>query len=163
MRAAAKRKRAPARAPNITETQVHKQVADYFRKVGLGGCAVAFHIRNERPGDWQRINAKRMGAWSGLPDWGIVEGGRAGFIELKPAGWKTKKYSTGNYTAHEMRQIETHNLLKRAGAWVEICETLEEVVAALRYHGVPLRETDIVTEGLRAHLPAAMAAAESAP
>jgi hypothetical protein len=111
-------------APPPTETQVHLQVASYFKRVGLGGCALAFHIRNERPGRWEKIQA---------------HGGQAGFIELKPKGWKDSKRRSNKYTPHELRQGEAQELLRRAGCWVDICESLDEVIATLRYHGVPLK------------------------
>jgi hypothetical protein len=134
------RKAAPAPAPQLSETQVHLQVADYFRKVGLGGCAIAFHIRNERTGPWQKINAHRMGILPGVCDWIVLDVGQAGFIELKPSGWKASKRRSAKYTPHELRQGEAQALLRRAGCWVEVCESLDEVLATLRYHGVPLKE-----------------------
>lgn len=127
----------------LTETQVHLQVASYFRKVGLGGCAIAFHIRNETVGPWQKINAHKMGILPGVPDWCIIDGGCTGFIELKPLGFKDSKRRSNKYTAHEARQLEAQALLRRAGCWVEICETLSEVLETLRYHGVPLREANM--------------------
>ena len=142
------------RAPKITETQEHAAIAAYFRMPGLGGNAVAFHIRNERAGDWQRINAFKMGMLPGVPDWCIIDGGRAGFIEMKERGWRNKKLvnRTAKLTAKEERQIEVHNRLKLAGAWVEICETLEEVQAALANHGVPLRHEAPIIAAMRASL-----------
>jgi hypothetical protein len=146
-------------APVLTETEVHLQVADYMRKVGLGGCAIAFHIRNERPGPWQKIQAHRMGVLPGICDWCIIDGGRVGFIELKPAGFKDKKRRSNKYSTHEMRQGEAQALLRRAGCWVEICESLDEVLATLRYHGVPLRD-DVKEQPLITALRQSMTAAE---
>ena len=143
------RKRRPAKPRAPTETQEHKTVAAYFRKIGLGGNAVARHIRNERAGDWARIEAARMGVAAGVPDWLIVDGHQAGFIEMKPRGWRERTQRTGTYTRHELRQLEEHRTLKLAGAWVEICETLEEVLDALRRHGVPLRAESLTTERIK--------------
>ena len=139
-----------SKAPRISETQEHLVIATYFKKIGLGGVAVACHIRNERTGHAQRIMASRMGILKGMPDWLIVDAGQTGFLELKPRGWKAKRAKTAAYTPHELIQLETHKRLKLAGAWVEICETLEEVLDALRYHGVPLRVESITTERIRA-------------
>jgi hypothetical protein len=136
--------------PHISETQEHLVIATYFKKVGLGGVAIACHIRNERTGHAQRIMAARMGIMKGMPDWLIIDAGRAGFLELKPRGWKAKRAKTANYTPHELIQLETHRRLKVAGAWVEICETLDEVLDVLRHHGVPLRQESITTERIRA-------------
>lgn len=135
--------------PVPSETAEHKIIAAYFRKVGLGGCAVAFHVRNERPGAWQRLNAYKMGVYAGLPDWEIVDEGRALFLELKPRGWKSRKAKSGKYTQHEQRQLETHNALKLAGASVEIVETLDEVLETLARLGVPLRTESRATEAIR--------------
>lgn len=159
MMTAARRKR----APKITETQEHCVIAAYFRKIGLGGNAVAFHIRGERMGDGQRLQAWKMGAAAGLPDWMVIDGGRAIFAELKPRGWRDQRARTGSYTAHEQRQLEVHDMLRLAGASVVIVETLDELLHALRERGVPIRSEDRVTEALRKHLPAAMAAAAPIP
>lgn len=137
-----------ARAAKITETQEHLAIAAYFKKVGLGGNAVAFHIRNERHGNHQRMLAARMGVMKGLPDWMVIDD-RPGFFEIKPRGWKARKARTGNYTAHEAAQIMMHKRLRQAGAWVEICETLEEVLEALARHGVPLRQESLSTERIQ--------------
>lgn len=137
-----------ARAAKITETQEHLAIAAYFKKVGLGGNAVAFHIRNERHGDRQRMLAARMGVVKGLPDWMVIDD-RPGFLEIKPRGWKARTTRTGNYTEHEQAQLEMHKRLRQAGAWVEICETLEEVLAALAAHGVPLRQESLSTERIK--------------
>lgn len=143
--------------PRITETQEHRAIAAYFRRVGLGGCALALHLRNERAGDWQRIEAHRMGVTAGCPDWCILDGGRALFFELKPRGWKARKAKTGNYTAHELRQLDMHKKLAHAGCVVEIVETLDEMLALLTHYCVPLRTESRVTEGIRRGLLAALA------
>jgi hypothetical protein len=137
------------RAPKVTETQEHLAIASYFRKTGLGGLALAIHVRNERGSDWERLQAARMGIMRGLPDWLILDAGRAGWIELKPRGFKERVARTGTYTPHERRQLETHAKLKLAGCWVDICETLGEVQETLRAHGVPLRTESITTERIR--------------
>lgn len=148
-----------SRAPKLTETQVHRQLADYFRNPGLGGCAIAFHIRGERMGDGQRLQAWKMGTMSGLPDFAVIDGGRAGFLELKPEGWKKKKLveRTVKLTTHELRQLETHKNLKLAGAWVAIVETFDEALAALEAHCVPLRSESISTERIRRGMQKALA------
>jgi hypothetical protein len=124
---------------------VHLQVADYLRKVGLGPGAACFHVRNERTGTWQKIEAHRMGILPGCPDLVVISNGRCGFIELKRPGWSRAKARSGKYTAHELRQAEAQRLLKLAGCWVETCESLGEFLGALRRHKVPLRETKIET------------------
>src|SRR6478609_11462137 len=102
------------KSPKVSETQEHLTIATYFRKVGLGGVAVACHLRNERHGRAQRMLAARMGVKKGMPDWLIVDSGCAGFIELKPRGWKATRAKTGRYTPHELIQLDTHRQLKGA-------------------------------------------------
>lgn len=133
----------------ITETDEHKTVASYFRKVGLGPGAMAIHIRNETGSAWERMIGKQMGVVAGVPDWLILHEGDAGGIELKPRGWKATKRRTGNYTEHEKRQLATHARMRECGCWVEICETLEEVLGVLRKRGVKLRIESITAERLR--------------
>lgn len=146
---------AHAKPPKISETAEHRTIAAYFKKIGLGDGARAYHIRNERVGDMQRVTASAMGVASGLPDWLFVHNGKAGWIELKPRGWKVLRARTGNYTGHERRQLDRHAELRAAGCWVYICETLDEILELLRFHGVPLRTESITTERIRAGFAAA--------
>lgn len=138
-----------AHAPKITETAEHKVIASYFRKIGLGGGAVAIHIHNEHGSAWERMVGHTMGVMAGIPDWIIINKGNAGFIELKPRGFKEKLARGIGITPHVSRQLGTHIKLRDAGCWVEICETLEEVTETLRRHGVPLRAESISTERIR--------------
>lgn len=139
-----------------TETAEHRTVAAYFAKIGLADNAIAFHVRNERHGDGQRLLAGKMGILPGLPDWLIIHRGRVGAIEIKPRGWKARKQRTDNFTPHETKQLVTHDKLLAAGCWVEICETLEEILDSLVQHGVPLRNESITTERIRKGITAAM-------
>ena len=153
------RKRVP-KPPKISETAEHATIAAYFRKIGLGGNALAYHHRNERTGRMQRIIAARMGVLAKLPDWEILnDNGYAGFIELKQRGWKVRTNRTGNYNEHEQAQLAMHDRLRKAGYWVEICETLDEVLDVLRRHQVPLRTESLTTERIKAGFRAAMAEA----
>jgi hypothetical protein len=137
------------RLPKITETAEHRTIASWVRKLGPGGTAVMFHLRGERHGYNQRAVAARMGVLSKLPDWCCIDGGRVGFIELKPRGWTRRTDRTGTYTEHEREQIKMHARLRRAGAWVEICETLDEVQDTLVRYGVPLRNESQTLERLK--------------
>jgi hypothetical protein len=146
-RAAARpRKRA---MPKISETAEHLVIAHYLQTRGLGGTAVMFHIRGERQGYNQRAVAAKMGVMSSLPDWQVIDNHRVGFIELKPRGWKKRTAKTGTFTAHELKQLSMQDRLRRAGAWVEICETLDEVLDVLVRHGVPLRNDSLTAERIR--------------
>lgn len=99
-----------------------------------------------------------MGVVAGLPDWLIIDGGRPLFFEVKPRGWKARKAKTGNYTAHEQRQLETHKRLRMAGAVVEIIETLDELRERLYHHCVPTRDVSF-----RAAVERGVAMAEADP
>lgn len=146
----------PRRAPKVTETQEHKLIAAYFRKIGLDDNAIAFHIKNDQATAWQRVQAWNMGVMPGIPDWCVLHNGRAGFIELKPRGFREKTIATGKLDAHVLRQLDTHKAIRRAGCWVEFCETLEEVIETLRIQGVPIREESRTSEAIRNGLIAAM-------
>jgi len=137
------------KAPVVSETAEHLTIAAYFRKIGLGGNAIAIHLRGERHGDMQRIMAARMGVVAGLPDWMFIDCSKVGFIELKPRGWTERTQRTGTYTIHEQRQRDMHARLRRAGAWVVVAETLDVVLITLRYYGVPLRSESLSTELIR--------------
>lgn len=136
-------------APKITETAEHLTIAHYLQTRGLGGSAVMFHIRGERHGHSQRAIAGRMGVLSKLPDWCVIDNHRVGFIELKARGWRKRTEKTGTYTPHERKQLAMHKRLLLAGAWVEICETLDEVLDVLVRHGVPLRSDSLTAERIR--------------
>lgn len=138
-----------ARAPLPTETQEHKLIASYFRKIGLGPGALAIHIRNESGSDWERMIGAQMGKLKGVPDWLILSNGEAGFIELKPRGFHEKLARGVGLTPHVRNQLATHDRLREAGCWVSICETLDDALVELSRHGVPLRSESISTERIR--------------
>ena len=72
---------------------------------------------------------KRMGVQRGWPDLAfILEGGRIGFIELKPPG---------KYQSAWQRDFETR--VTKLGAVYTVCRTLAEVEGTLRGWGVKLR------------------------
>jgi hypothetical protein len=108
-----------------------------------------WHVRAERHGAYQRATAARMGVLGGMPDWQVLYNGKTGFIELKPRGWLERRRKRGSYTKHELAQLERHKELREAGAWVTICETLEEALAALQQMGVPLRSEPKSIERIR--------------
>jgi hypothetical protein len=145
------------RKPKITETQEHRAIADYLAKA-LAGHAIAFHIRNERASAWERVQAARQGILPGAPDIELIDGGRPIFFELKPRGWKARRAKGGNYTPHELRQLDTHKRLRLAGAVVEIIETLDDLKERLYHHCVPVREVEF-----RAQVERGIAMAEADP
>lgn len=86
--------------------------------------------KNGRDINLEGINRKNRGCIAGLPDVSILFNGRLHGIELK-AG----KNGTSD------KQDDLHEAWRAAGAPVAVCWTLEQVEAALRGWGVPLRAT----------------------
>lgn len=71
---------------------------------------------------------KSMGLKAGVPDWLIVHGGKAYFIELKaPEGSLSKE------------QIYCFPKLEAAGASIMVCRSLNDVTAALAIWNIPTR------------------------
>jgi hypothetical protein len=139
------------RVSKITETQEQKVVVAYLRKFGFSDQRVLWtHIRAERAGLWQALEAKRMGVQTKFPDLMFIHGTNRGWIEMKERGWKAQKSRTHNYNEHELAQLKRHDELRANGDWVEICETLDEVVQTLNQHGMWVRMTPISTERIRA-------------
>jgi hypothetical protein len=129
-----------------SETPEHKALAGLIRKYGFTEPAVAFHVRNERGSDWERMEAARMGILPGIPDWTFIRDGRAGFVEMKPLGWKARRARGGKYTRHELNQLAVHEQLRRAGSWVEIAESAAGAIMILEQHGIFLnKETPSLT------------------
>jgi hypothetical protein len=133
------------KAPVPTETQVHRQVVDYLRKVGFSADVVWTHIRGERAGASQRIRAAQMGVTPKLPDFLFIYKGRVLFIELKKGGFSQKK----SFNEHEISQMIMHERLRANGACVEVCETREDVISFLIRSGFPLRIENITSERIR--------------
>ena len=138
-----------AKPPPISETSEHLRIAHHLRRHGIANDAVVFHLRGERIGHKQRATAARMGVLSKLPDWQVLADGRAGFIELKPRGWRARREKYGTYTTHEYQQLAMHERLRNAGAWVEICETLDEFLDVLAGHGVEVHAETIADTLIR--------------
>ena len=71
---------------------------------------------------------KRTGTKSGLPDVLCLYQGRATWLELKSRRGQLSD-----------AQLYCHACLRRAGSGVYVCKTLDQVEAALRAAGVPLK------------------------
>lgn len=126
----------------IARAPARKRGAQIKRPEQALQIAVANVLRMALPGDcfWTFINngmgrskveggiAKAMGQRAGVPDLLFVYRGRALFIEMK-AG---KNRPDDN-------QIKCHGDLATAGAPVATCWSQEDVEAALKGWGVPLR------------------------
>jgi hypothetical protein len=134
------RKARTRKAPAPTETQIHRQIADYEHKFGFGKGVVPIHVRNEQASAAARIKGANMGVLGGMTDWHVLAYGTPIYLEIKPLGWKARKARTGNYTEHERRQLAVHERLRLAGGYVEIVETLDEFLAVLSRHHVPIKK-----------------------
>ena len=75
---------------------------------------------------------------------------------MKERGWKKRKAKSGKYDPHEAAQLAKHDRLRANGDWVEICETLDEVVETLREHGMPLNVEPVSTSRIRRGFQTAM-------
>lgn len=141
----------------ITETQEQKTVVAYIRRFGFADPLTEWtHIRAERAGLWQALEAKKMGVNTKFPDLHFLRLTNRGWIEMKPRGTKARWARVGTKDPHEIAQLEKHDRLRANGDWVEICETLSEVLEALREHGMPLRIEPISTERIKRSFAAAM-------
>lgn len=114
------------------EQQFHKAVAD-FLAVALGGSAWFTSIAHGSRGGGAAGHARGaiwqgMGAKAGVPDILLVDGGRAIWLELKAPKGRLSDV-----------QKECHKALAHAGSAVHVVRTIDEVIVALRYAGVPLR------------------------
>jgi hypothetical protein len=140
----AKRKR------HITETEEHLRIVVHLDKYGFVDDVFYTHIRGERASAVDGIRAKKMGVKRSLPDFMFIPPSDAyGWIEMKERGWRNKRAKSGAYNEHEREQLAMHERLRARGDWVEICETLEEVLDALRRHGMPVRDETLTNERIR--------------
>jgi len=111
------------------EAAFSAQIAEYLACV-LPADAFATVFPAGGGGKARGAQLKRMGMLAGVPDWLVIWQGKSLFFELKAPG--------GRLSA---QQIETHALLRCAGAFVTTVYRLEAVEGALRGFGVPLRGT----------------------
>ena len=111
----------------MTEEQLHRSVADFLR-VALPENS--FFTSVQPGGSSLALNAKRkaLGVVAGVPDFLIWFEGHSIGIELKTA--------TGRVSAS---QRDTLARMHWAGVKIFICRSLNDVEAALRMFGVPLR------------------------
>ena len=111
-----------------TEYDFHRIVMSYLSKA-LPEDVVPFHSPN---GGYRRASEagrlKAMGVIPGLPDVGVVNGGKIFWLELKAAKGRISP-----------AQAYCHRRLEAAGSPVSVCKTLEDVEAALIHAGIPIR------------------------
>ncbi len=85
----------------------------------------------------------RLGLKRGWPDILVIHGGRIVGIELKRIGGILSRTRTVRTRSGALRvvegQVDVFARLALAGMILEVCETVDDVLAALRKHDVPVR------------------------
>lgn len=109
------------------EQALQRQVAE-FLSVALAGNSWFSSMPLGGGGRLRGAILHGLGVKAGLPDVLVVNDGRAIWLELKA---RNGRVSTG--------QQLCHNDLSRARCPVAVCKSLDDVIAALRAAGVPLR------------------------
>lgn len=120
--------RAP-KPPIPTEYELHCSAVKFLSHA-LDSNSTFFHPANG--GYRHATEAKRLKAMAvmpGLPDLGIIHSGRITWIELKRA--------KGSYLSPA--QAHCHKRLEAAGSPVSVCRNLDDLEAALKRAGIPLR------------------------
>ena len=109
------------------EEDLQRTVVKFLRK-HLVGNSVVFHVPNGgRRGFLEAQRFKRMGVLAGMVDLGVVNDGRLIGLELKAGKGRVSD-----------TQAWCHRQLNAAGAYVFVCRSLDDVIAALKETGVPL-------------------------
>lgn len=124
-----KRKPQAVKPPVVTEYELHLSVAKFLNHALTGNC-FWFHSPNgglRTASEAGRF--KKMGVTPGLPDIGVIDTGRITWLELKRA-----KGSTVSPAQHHC-----HERLRQARSPVYVCKSLDDVEAALRDAGIPLK------------------------
>ena len=116
-------------AAQATEYELHCQVVKFLNHA-LDGNSTYFHPPNG--GYRHATEAKRLKAMAvipGLPDLGVINDGRIIWLELKRA--KNSYLSPAQHYCHEQ--------LRRAKSPVYVCRNLDDIEAALRDAGIPIK------------------------
>lgn len=117
----------PKRKRAHPEQTLQRQVAD-FLSVALAGNSWWSTMPLGGGGSIRGKILRGLGTRAGLPDLLVVNDGRAIWLELK----------SKNGRLSEVQQ-ECHAALARARCPVTVCRHLDDVIAALRAAGVPLK------------------------
>ena len=124
------RRSASARTTSVRqapELALHVAVSRFLRLVlPVEATYTTFPLGGGGFGHGQRLKA--MGTRAGWPDLQVLYSGRAFLIELKSQNGRLSE-----------EQVQTHRRIVSAGCPVVVARTLEEVEAALRVWGVPMR------------------------
>ena len=126
-----------ADAPALSEDALHKSVANYLT-LALPKDAIFHHSPNQGTGRRNvayRVKLKQMGCRFGWPDIEIIYQGRGYFIELKAPGYRMQGKRVGKgYPTKD--QKDCHADLRKAGAMVAVCWSLDEVKDCLWGWGI---------------------------
>lgn len=110
-----------------SEDSLHTKIWDALQRVlPQNAYAMSHENRGNNPIEGHR--RKMRGCLAGWPDLQVIYGGQHHLIEIKTAKGRVSKVQ--NYT---------HERLKRAGADVAVCRSVDEVLEHLKARGVPLR------------------------
>jgi len=121
-------RRSPSTAARQTpELALHVAVSRFLRAaLPTDATYTTFPLGGGGLARGQRLKA--MGTRAGWPDLQVLFAGRAFLIELKSADGRLSE-----------DQVCTHRRIKSAGCPVVVARTLDDVDAALRSWGIPLR------------------------
>lgn len=114
----------------LTERKIHRSVIEWMKQVRTADWFF-FHVPNEglrspKTGKFFKL----LGMVPGIPDLVIVFDAQAFFIELKKEGGKVTE-----------TQDDCHERLKRAGARVAVCRSIEDVRETFQTWRIPTRES----------------------
>ena len=93
-----------------------------------------------------RKKAAGLGEYPGASDLLVVWGGKALFIELKVRA--SAEWNIPQTTYQKPPQKEFQAAIERAGAHYEVCRSVDEALAFLRAHSIPLREKQVINKGV---------------
>lgn len=109
------------------EEDLQREVVKFLKKA-LVDNSVVFAVPNGgRRGFLEAKRLKETGVLSGMTDLGVINDGRLIGLELKAPKGRISD-----------AQAWCHRLLRSAGAPVFVCNSLDEVKAAMKQMGVPL-------------------------
>lgn len=116
-----------AQSRSAQERSLHVAVSRFLRSVlPANATYTTFPLGGGGFARGQRLKA--MGTMAGWPDLQVLYAGQAFFIELKTEDGRLSDV-----------QLATHRQIVGAGCAVEVARTIEDVEAALRAWGIPLR------------------------
>lgn len=129
--------------PEIPETKFQETVADALDILLLPPAVwFAMPVGHVKLTPAQAAVLSRIGVKRGLPDIMIVYGGVYG-IELKRQGGSMSRTRTVRTRRGGLRilegQAEVFPRLRRAGMKIDVCYSLDEVLASLRNWNIPTR------------------------